>query len=578
MKPGERLRELLRARSTERTGSADAIPMATVSGVASTTPGMISWFDRQTAVTMITTKSYQRSPNPGNREPIITEAGAGNFGNAVGLRNPGIRSGVRELSRLRAQRPMGALLAVSLSAMAVDEFVRLARESASVADLLELNYSCPHATRGYGADIGRDAAAIARITQAVVDAAGELPVLVKLTPNVPRIEEMARVAVEAGAAGVTAVNTVGPEVYLHEGSGAAILTNPPDGRGGQSGAWIRETAIAAVAAIRGTLGPAPVIVGMGGVSSRRDAQQLVAAGADVVGVGSALGRIHQRYWPAFVRRLAGIGEAPPTAPREAAAMDFSHHTVAAHRELGDGLFELDLSPPVPAEPGQSVFLWIPGVGEKPFATAGTRGDVTTFLIRRRGQLTEKLGAVGPAAAVFVRGPYGDRWAPPPPLPAPPRQSTTAPAGSAVLIGAGSGIATLPGVARVCREQGVAVISVLGLRHAIRNGAVLDALAEAGQLELVPDEGETGRVLTRLPAIIAQAAGAPGIAWAWICGPDAFMREAARRVAALGIPRHRIFLSLERMMRCGVGMCGECHHHGHLTCQFGTVISAEEDHE
>lgn len=539
---------------------------------------MISWFDRETVVTMITTKSLQLTPNPGNREPIITEPSPGDFGNAVGLRNPGIAEGVRELSHLRSGKPLGALLTVSLSATGVDDFVELAQRSAPVADLIELNYSCPHATKGYGADIGRDAEAIAMITEAVVNAVGDLPVLVKLTPNVPKIEEMACTAIDAGAAGVTAINTVGPVVYLHPDSGTPILSNPPDGRGGKSGAWIGEIAVEAVATIREAIGAAPLIVGMGGVSTRADAERIAAAGADIVGIGSALGRVHQRFWPTYIEHLAGKDTESRVPLRDGTTMDHRRHRVTARRELGDRIFEIDLVPPVSAEIGQTVFLWIPGLGEKPFAPAVTTSAVTTFLIKRRGPLTEALGTLDSDSVVFVRGPYGDRWFPSrlqkerPETGVIPRYPPSR-ARSALLIGAGSGVATLPKVADLFRERGVPVTSIVGVREEITNGAVIDALAEAGRLEIVPDEGEIGRVLSQIPSLADECGD--GIAWTWICGPERFMDEAARRVVAVGVGEDHIYLSLERMVRCGVGMCGECHHHGRLTCQFGTVVTAKE---
>jgi dihydroorotate dehydrogenase subfamily 1 len=601
MTPGDRLRRLIRERSAERSGTIGAIPITTVSGVASTTQGMVSWFDRETRVTMITTKSFQPEPNPGNPEPIITEAHRGDYGNAVGLRNPGIETAIRELTELRNTGRLGALLNVSLSADTTEDFVSLARRSAPVADVLELNYSCPHATKGYGADIGRDAEAIATITGAVVAAAGGVPVVVKLTPNVPNIAEMALVAVGAGASGVTAINTVGPEIYVHPDSGTPILSNPPDGRGGKSGGWIKETAIDAITAIREVIGPSPVIIGMGGVSDRTDAERFTAAGADIVGVGSALAGVHQREWPDYIASLAGAaqssggGKLGPIHRRESAGMDLQRHEVASRRDLGDDLFELDLTPPVEGEIGQTVFLWVPGIGEKPFAPAVSEGETTTFLIKRRGAVTTALGARTAGDAVYVRGPYGDRWEPPADLattattrngrgvaphngrgvsPHNARESSPH-TGTALLIGAGSGVATLPLVASALSARGFSVVSLVGVRRAIDSGRVLDALAKTGSLEIVPDEGRVARVVTQITPRGTKFVYDNRIVTAWICGPEAFMREAALRVLETGVPAGRIFLSLERMMRCGVGMCGECHRDGLLTCQFGTVVTAEE---
>ncbi len=586
-----RLRAMIRERASSRSGAPDgsaSIPIATVSGIASTTAGMIAWFDRATAVTIITTKSFQLQPNPGNGEPIITEARPGCFGNAVGLRNPGIRTGISQLAALRASTDISALLLVSLSGTTADEFAQLARRAASVADMVELNYSCPHATKGYGADIGKDRDLIQQITAVVVEAVGEIPVIVKLTPNVPDIAAMAEAAILGGAAGVSAINTVGPATYPHPGAGAQILTNPPDGRGGQSGEWVREVAVHAVRSIRERIGGFPVIIAMGGVATPQDAEALASAGADVVGVGSALARIHQREWPLYLRSLAtgakstiSTEPSPPSLPslRAAAGMELRPHQVFAIREIGGDLVELDVQLPLEFAPGQSVFIWIPGVGEKPFApaitTAGSdsSGGVTTFLIKRRGPVTRAIAASRAGDSVYIRGPYGDAWSP-----ATPEQAVRAPVagGSALLLAAGSGMATLPGVAERYHRAGYSVHAAIGVRTAIAGSSVLASLERWASVEVVPDQGQEARVLQQIASLLSgRAAENRPVQRAWVCGPERFMQRAMETLRAAGLPPGQIQLSLERMMRCGVGMCGECHHKGLLTCQFGTVITAEE---
>src|SRR6056297_701257 len=216
--------------------------LATVSGVLSTRPGIIREVDiRLPAVEVITSKSYQVEPNSGNREPILVEAAPGNFGNAVGLRNPGMQVGVRELRELRQSHHFRALLNVSISGSTPEEFARLAEVFSEVADLIELNLSCPHAAEGYGMSIGTDPTLVAEYV-ATVRKATDRPIFPKLTPNVDNIGEIARAAVAAGADGICAINTVGPELYLEAHSGKPILMNSRGNRGGQSGTWIAETA------------------------------------------------------------------------------------------------------------------------------------------------------------------------------------------------------------------------------------------------------------------------------------------------------------------------------------------------
>ncbi|MBR6084928.1 MAG: dihydroorotate dehydrogenase, partial [Spirochaetales bacterium] len=132
------------------------VHLATVSGVATTKSELIGYFDRNIPdVEIITTKSFQVRPNPGNREPVICETEEGNFGNSVGLRNPGMEETLPQLEKLR-EAGLTAWLNVSLSADNPDDFTTLVKAFDDVADSVELNFSCPHAKAGFGASIGMD--------------------------------------------------------------------------------------------------------------------------------------------------------------------------------------------------------------------------------------------------------------------------------------------------------------------------------------------------------------------------------------------------------------------------------------
>lgn len=147
--------------------------LASVSGVVTTSLPMIKYFDKSlTPFTMVTTKSFQISPNPGNREPIICEVESGSFGNSVGLRNQGMESALEELRLLR-EHPMRTLLNISLSASTIEDFIILAQAFEPLADILELNFSCPHAAEGYGSAIGCSAQISAAYVAAIREALGE---------------------------------------------------------------------------------------------------------------------------------------------------------------------------------------------------------------------------------------------------------------------------------------------------------------------------------------------------------------------------------------------------------------------
>ena len=282
----------------------DRLLLSTVSGVASTKKEMIRWFDKDTCIDVITTKSFQVTANPGNREPVVCEVAPGDFGNSVGLRNPGMDVALAELEKLRANG-LYSLLNVSVSASSIEDFVTLVRAFDHVADSIELNFSCPHAKAGFGASIGSDCSIASSYVRGIREAFPQQKsaLLVKLTPNVDDIASIAIGCIEAGADGIVAINTVGPRLYTEKHSGQPILNNALGGKGGASGAWIKDVALDAVRSIRTAVGDGPVIIGMGGVQDAHDAIAMVEAGADVVGIGSVFGTIAQQDWPRYLSTL-----------------------------------------------------------------------------------------------------------------------------------------------------------------------------------------------------------------------------------------------------------------------------------
>ncbi|SIQ12923.1 dihydroorotate dehydrogenase (NAD+) catalytic subunit [Alkalispirochaeta americana] len=542
------------------------VPLATVSGVASTNPAMLDWFARNTVVSILTTKSIQVEPNPGNREPILTEPEPGSFGNAVGLRNPGLAETVRELQELAPRRkswPARCRLNISLAGGSAEEFALLARELAPFADMLELNFSCPHARGSYGAAIGSDPALVREYTAAVCAEAGSVPVYAKLTPDAPDPGRIARAAVEGGARGIVAINTADPQAYREPHSGASILSNPLGGRGGKSGRWIRERARECVAEIRRALGPEVPLIGMGGVETHEDVCALMSLGATAVGVGSVLARYHQRDWPELFRSLAGVPGAELPPGKEAAGMAFTPFTVAHRKDLDDALCEITLEGSLSYRAGQVCFLWLPGVGEKPFSPADA--DPLRFLVHRRGPFSRALGQVEAGDTVYLRGPYGEGL---------PRETPRA----ALLIGAGSGTAVLPALARELADRKVPLRILVGLRRDDTQKPLSETfqaiLSGKDDLRIVRDEGEQARVLRDVGREVSSLGGAEGLS-CYVVGPEPFMEAAAREAEGAGISPDRVWLSLEQTMLCGVGLCGACQCGGALTCMYGTFVTARQ---
>ncbi|UCF96128.1 MAG: dihydroorotate dehydrogenase [Spirochaetaceae bacterium] len=539
----------------------EGLHLATVSGVLTTRPGMIEWVDRMVPeIDIITTKSYQVRPNPGYREPILLEKEAGCFANAVGLRNPGMAAGFQELSALRRRHSLRSLLNVSLSANSVEDFSQLARCFAPVADILELNFSCPHAASGYGSSIGTDPRLVHEYVCAIRQVTSA-PLFAKLTPNVPNIGDIARAAVSAGADGLSAINTVGPELFRDPGSGKPILSNPNGGKGGKSGEWIKERALQSVAEIRGAIGPDIPILGIGGVSSGEDIRRMKKAGANMVGLGSVFARVPRQdliplYVGALKKDLVEGGNTASTFLATERLMAYRTSWIREIRGFGETLRMITLEGNLSAATSQYAFLFLPGTGEKPFSLASC--EPATFLVRRRGPFTEALFRMRVGDPILVRGPYG-------------AQIPESDKPNAIILAGGTGIALAPLLVEKFLSQGKEVTLLFGSSREDDLG-ILSTLNLPCRLIAVPDQGQPARILTCLPDHLDQHSVRE--CCFYNVGPQGFLARSCRRERALGAAATEIYLSLETPSLCGVGLCGSCECGGRLLCKEGTFVSLQ----
>lgn len=548
-----------RIKSPGGKSGADGRPFATVSGVLTTGPDMIREVDsRIPQIGIITTKSYEVAPNRGNVEPIIVEDGIGSFGNAVGLRNPGMHRGAADLERLRFEYEMRALLNVSLSGKSPEEFVQLAKAFSHVADILELNFSCPHAAAGYGMSIGTDAKTVAMYVSAVRSAT-DLPVFPKLTPNAENIGEIAKAAVDAGADGITAINTLGPDRFVEPHSGRDVLINSRDNRGGRSGRPIRRIALEKIREIRTAVGEDIPIIGMGGVENGEDVAAMREAGADIVGIGSLWARIHPSQWHSFFRALADDAvyrtKLATDFLLEERRMEYHPHVITASMERAGGVKLVELTGDIDFDASQFVFIWIPGVGEKPFSVAGT--DPLTFIIKDRGRVSSAICSKEAGETIYIRGAYGH---------APPSCETD----GAIVIAGGTGAAVAPRLVEQLSGENKAVEAYIGVS---RRGAETceREISKYARCTVVPDDGEAAKVIRR---VTEEESGKFARRTLYVIGPADFMKRAIKAFTEFGGRPERAFASVETPTRCGVGLCGECSCGGHLTCREGTFISAE----
>ena len=224
-------------------------------------------------------KGTTKEPRFGNPTPRIAECQRGMI-NAVGLQNPGVEKVISdELPKLK--KVFNKKVVANIGGFAVDEFVYTAEklDKEDQVGLLEINISCPN-LHNNGVNFGNSAASAAEITKAV-KAVTKKPVFIKLTPNVTDIVEIAKACEDAGANGISMINTLlGMRIDLK--TKKPVIANK---MGGFSGPAIKPVAIRMVYQVYEAV-KIPIL-GMGGIESAEDVIEMMLAGATAVSVGAA---------------------------------------------------------------------------------------------------------------------------------------------------------------------------------------------------------------------------------------------------------------------------------------------------
>ena len=225
----------------------------------------------------IVTKSMGLEPRTGYPNPTVVQTDCGLL-NAMGLPNPGISHFKEEIKELKNT---GVPTILSIYGYSSEEFAKVAETAVKMgADAIELNVSCPHVKKA-GAEIGCDPLLLTEIVKEVKKKVDK-PVIVKLTPNVTNIGEIAKAAEKAGADAITAINTV-KAMAIEIETGRPLLANK---FGGLSGPAIKPIAVRCVYDVYRSV-DVPVI-GCGGISSWQDAIEFMLAGASAVQIGTAI--------------------------------------------------------------------------------------------------------------------------------------------------------------------------------------------------------------------------------------------------------------------------------------------------
>jgi len=515
------------------------------SGIVSTEISVIERIAKEIPeVGILTTKSIGLEPREGNKEPIIAKYAPFSFINAVGLANPGVKEFANKLSKIKI--PDDKFLLISIFGDNVNEFREIAEKLYDWADGFELNVSCPHSKK-YGQVIGQNKELVGKITKSVASLGK--PVFVKISPNL-NIKNTMKSIVRNDASGIVAINTKGPELFLHDNY--PVLSNKV---GGISGKTILELGLKCVKDIK-RITDLPIIA-CGGISTAEDVIKYKKAGADFFGVGSALVGMNteeiKNYFYELSLDLEGETNNAAKFLKEKLNMEYQKYEVEENRQLAEDLFFLKLSDNIEAEPGQFIFTWLPKKGEKPFSVFDD--EPLTLLIQKRGYFTTELSKLKKGDPIYIRGPYGN---------SPNINKKT------LLVGGGTGIASLYLIAKRNKKT----IAVLGAKDKNHLPYIEKFKSVCEELFLTTENGEVGYkglVTDKLGGIIENTRPEYCIN----CGPESMIKEAIKKESKYINPR-KIYSSIDFLTKCGIGLCGSCaSSKGYRSCVDGTFLKSEQ---
>ena len=255
-------------------------PIFTASGCAGSGKELSQFFDLD-ELGAVVTKSISVKPRSGRATPRMAETPSGML-NSIGLQGPGIDQFLAEdIPWLIANN---ARVIVSISGETIEEYSSLARKLRGVVGIsgIEVNISCPN-VENRGMVFACDPVASRSVVESVRrNVGGELPIIVKLSPDVTDIVSIAGEVISAGADGLALINTLlGMAIDID-----AMRPKLAGKTGGLSGPAIRPVAVRAIYQVHAAFKNTPIL-GMGGVASGRDALELIMAGASAISVGTA---------------------------------------------------------------------------------------------------------------------------------------------------------------------------------------------------------------------------------------------------------------------------------------------------
>lgn len=259
-------------------------PLVLASGILGTEAELMARV-ATTGVGAVSTKSCGLKPRFGHENPTVIAFEHGLL-NAVGLSNPGVEAEIVEIKKLKTllnKKQLKTKIIASFFGFSSEEFVKVAGLLVKARpDYLEMNPSCPNVASENKECFSDTPSGIYQLTKAVKSVIGDIPLIVKLSPNVTNIVAIAKAACEGGADAICAINTL-LGMAIDPESGRPILSNK---MGGVSGPAIKPIAVRCVYQISQAVS-VPVI-GLGGVTNAEDVLEMSYAGASAIGIGSAV--------------------------------------------------------------------------------------------------------------------------------------------------------------------------------------------------------------------------------------------------------------------------------------------------
>lgn len=488
----------------------------------------------------------------GNREPIFAQIDEETFVNSGKFINPG-KYKMRE-HLLSADIPKDRIINCSIFGGTIPEMISVIKTLEDVVDCFEMNGSCPHSEKG-GMLIGLDPQIVYNFVKASVKATKK-PVLFKFTPNTDKVGLITKAAQEAGAIGVTGINTVGP--YIHYFDGYPVLTSKIGG--GKSGKGIFERGVECIREARQAVGKNFLIIGGGGVGTAQDVRTYRENGADIVSIGTRLiGMNELQIKNYFSTLIKDLNEGTNNAESLLQKVDMQYKKVTLNKILNSSCdFKiLKTNKSINAGPGQFIHAWIPGVGEKPFSVMDN--DPLTLGILERGEFTRQINSLKEGDFFYVRGPCGRSI-----------EEEVKYGSNVILVAGGCGLAGiyLP-AKRLKLSKNANITSFLAAKDS-DHLPYLNEFEKYGEVKVATKDGSKGTkgVITELFKGLYIKSGT----YFFNCGPRAMIDKVLPWEFNVSDPR-RVYSSGDYLTRCGHGICGGCvDEEGRRTCKEGPFMN------